>query len=157
MTAIAQIVQQLGLTPAPLVLAGVREADTFFRMHLHVDPLAWLDYLRGIDFHKPVHQVWLPRNARLIRHAPVGLSRPKPFSYFADPGASPTRTGTTFGATIFEDYDVPHPVLALESFAASLSFGLDPSARRFDPVARAGGARQYILADRDARSLRQVR
>jgi hypothetical protein len=149
-----QLVQKLGLTPAPLVLAGAREVVGFFETHLHTNPMSWLEYIKGIDFHKSVRQVSLLPGRRLIRHSSTAPPRAKPFAYFADVGASPTRLGTTFPSTAYEEKIVPYMMRALECFASSLNFGRDPSTGRFDPVSRAGGAKQYILADRDARGLR---
>jgi hypothetical protein len=157
MSRIDELVRHLGVTAAPLVLAGIAKADSFFRVHVNADPLEWLDYLRGIDFHKQVAETWLKAGQRLIRHASTNPGRPKPFVYFADPGASPTRLGTTFPSTRFEEYAVTDPIRALESYASSLSFGRDPRTGDFDRTSRVGGGRQYIVANRDTRGLKRVR
>jgi hypothetical protein len=140
--------RQLGLPPAPLVLTGLSTTCAFFAETLRVDANDWVAYLRGIDFHKPVNVTMLPAGTRLARHRPLGTSRQKPFVYFTVPGTSPTSTGTTFDATTYQELALPAPVKALVSSATWISFN-DVSAGRIDPVSRAGGGTQYIIAASD--------
>ena len=44
----------LGIPLAPYVRAGVSLAISYYRHHLEIDPLEWVDYIRGIDFHSRV-------------------------------------------------------------------------------------------------------
>lgn len=136
---------RLGLPAAPIVMAGLRTACGFFAEVLQVDPIDWLDYLRGIDFHKSVRVTVLAAGTRVSRHRMVGASRRKPFVYFTVPGTSPTTTGTTFEAVAYQEIVLPAPVRALVSSATWISFN-DLVARRVDHVARAGGGTQYIIA-----------
>jgi len=142
--------EKLGLPAAPLVLSGLETTALFFRSVLQQDPLEWVDYLRGIDFHQGVSRVTLPKGTKLIRHDSLGSRGLKPFSYFADAGASPTRLGTTFAATEYKEYETDRLTPALKSTASSISFG--PR----DRVSRAGGGVQYIVAFRDLPALVRV-
>lgn len=133
---------KLGVPDAPMVMDGLRLVDAYFRLHLHLDPTLWIKYIRGIDFHRPVHDVILNQPTELVRHKPDDATV-KPFSYFAKVGSSPMRTGTNFPNVTFERYTVQRPIRALESVASSISFG--PA----DRVVRPGGAIQYIVATAD--------
>jgi hypothetical protein len=148
--AIDSLREKLGLPAAPLVLAGLETTALFFRSVLHQDPLEWVDYLRGIDFHKAVSSVTLSKGTKLIRHDSLGTRGLKPFSYFTDSGASPTRLGTTFPSTEYKEYETDKLTPALKSFASSISFG--PR----DRVSRGGGGVQYIVAFRDLPALVRV-
>jgi hypothetical protein len=139
----------LGLPNAPLVMNGLGAAAGYFTTVLKVSPFKWIDYLKGIDFHKDVQQVILNRGRELARHKPDNPAF-KPFLYFTDPGHSPMRTGTNFPNVTFERYEVTSPISALESAASSISFS--PT----DRVSRPGGARQYIIPAADFRWLKRV-
>jgi len=140
---------KLGLTPAPLVRAGLSTAAHFFRTVVHVDPSGesvWR-YLRGIDFHKPVNVTVLPQGTALARFDSLGDRSFKPFVYFTKPGTSPFSLGTSFPQSEFKLFETDRPTTALVSSASGLSFS--PS----DRVSRMGGGVQYIVAFRDAASL----
>lgn len=151
--------ERLGLPAAPLVLMGIQTTIFFFRTVLAEDPLKWTGYLRGIDFHSPVTRETLPKGTRLIRYESRGDRSLKPFSYFANPGASPTSLGTTFASSEYRTYETDRPTPALKSRASSISFNrldktnLLPDAQPFDRVNRAGGGIQYIVAFRHLPSL----
>jgi len=133
---------QLGATKAPLVDLGIQTTAVFFEKELGEDALAWVSYLRGIDFHRPVEMTTLPKGKILIRHRPPS-GREKPFLYFTESGESPMRTGTNFPQAAFERFVVSVPLRALRSTASSISFDHQ------DRVSRPGGAIQFILAVRN--------
>lgn len=143
MTNIEALRVKLGITKAPMVDEGLTIVDEFFRSTIHQDPMAWVGYLRGIDFHKPVRSEWLPRGTRLIRYESTGDRTLKPFSYFTRPGTSPNSLGTTFPSVEYKEFELDRPVRALVSTASGLSFGPQ------DRVSRAGGGLQYIIAFAD--------
>lgn len=140
----------IGVTPAPLVVAGMQSTLRFFREHLRVDPFQWVSYIRGIDFHKPVEDSYLDAGVALSRHRFDGPARSKPFEYFTVPGTSQFRTGTSFDRSIFEKYLVTVRTRALVSIAAAINFY--PG----DRVSRLGGGKQYILSAADAKRLRRI-
>jgi hypothetical protein len=139
----------LGLTDAPLVRANLEAISSFFKS-LEVAPGAWLDYLRGIDFHRLVKVVFIPPQTRLSRHRSLGNARPKPFVYLTQPGTSPFSTGTSFEASKFELFETTSWAMALESYASAISFS--PS----DRVSRVGGGIQYIVSEEAFRRFRQL-
>jgi hypothetical protein len=159
MTDVDRLRERLGLPAAPLVLTGIQTTVLFFRSVLAEDPLTWAGYLQGIDFHNPVTRETLPKGTKLIRYESRGDRSLKPFSYFTNPGASPTTLGTTFGSSEYRAYETDRPTPALKSRASSISFNrldktsLLPGAQPFDRVNRAGGGIQYIVAFRDLPSL----
>src|ERR1700733_13737864 len=114
MSDVAMLRGRLGLPAAPVVQSGLEAAALFFRSVLHVEPLNWVDYLRGIDFHSPVHCVTLPNGTALVRHDSLGSRSLKPFAYFSDRGASPTRLGTTFAGTEYKEYETDRLTPALK-------------------------------------------
>lgn len=138
---------KLSITKSKVVDEGLTATDEFFRGTLHQDPMAWIGYLRGIDFHKPVKAEWLPRGTRLIRYDSTGDRTLKPFLYFTRAGTSPNSLGTTFPSVEYKEFEVDRPIRALVSTASGISFGPQ------DRVSRAGGGLQYIVAFADAPSL----
>lgn len=147
---VERIRRALALPGAPVVVQGLGVTAAFFRDTLREDPLRWLDYLRGIDFHAPVRVRFLSSGSRLSRHRSTGAARDKPFVYFTVPGTSPFRTGTSFPESTFELFECTAPVNALESRASPISFS--PT----DRITRAGGGTQYIIAVSAMSSLRRV-
>jgi len=141
---------KLSITKSTVVDDGLTAADDFFRSTIGQDPMAWIDYLRGIDFHKPVKVEWLPRGTRLIRYESAGNRTLKPFVYFTRVGTSPNSLGTSFAAVDYKEFEVDRPIRALISTASGISFGPQ------DRVSRVGGGLQYIVAFRDAPSLVRV-
>jgi hypothetical protein len=142
--------ERLGITDAPLVRAGLATAEDFFRTVLHVDPMDWVDYLRGIDFHKPVSIERLARGTRLVRYESSGHRTLKPFAYFTVPGSSPHRLGTSFPSVEFKEFELDRDIRALKSIASGINFG--PK----DRVSRLGGGVQYIVAFADVPPLVRV-
>jgi hypothetical protein len=147
---VAQIRSALGLPSAPLVTRGIETTVLFFSEVLHADPLQWMDYLRGIDFHSPIQRVMLAPGTRLSRHRSTGSARHKPFLYFTQPGTSPFSTGTSFPDSVFELFECTSPVSALQSRASSISFS--PT----DRVSRIGGGLQFIVPATAIQVLRQI-
>jgi hypothetical protein len=151
--------EKLGLPTAPLVLAGLSTTAVFFRSVLHQNPVRWWEYLRGIDFHKLVTVETLPKGIRLIRYDSLGERSLKPFSYFTSPGTSPHSLGTSFPSSQFKLFETNRHTPALKSWASSISFSPRPGESRafeFDPVSRAGGGVQYIIAFADLPPLFRV-
>jgi hypothetical protein len=134
---------RLGLPSAPLVLRGLGETDRYFREWLKLDPLEWIDYIRGIDFHKPVERTTVTAGTKLVRYEPPDM-KPKPFIYFTRPGTSPHSTGTSFPIYRFVEYRFVVGVTALRSYASDMKFG------PHDPISRPGGAVQFIIRAIDA-------
>jgi hypothetical protein len=151
--------EKLGLPSAPLVTAGLVTTALFFRSVLQEDPIRWSEYLRGIDFHKLVTAETLPAGTRLIRYDSLGERSLKPFSYFTSPGTSPHSLGTSFPSSQFKLFETSRQTPALKSWASSISFSPRPGESRafeFDPVSRAGGGVQYIIAFSDLPPLFRV-
>lgn len=146
---VSMMCERLGLPDAPLVTSGVRTTLEFFRDVLRTDPFQWCDYIRGIDFHKPVHRQHLAPGTSLSRHKSTGPSRRKPFVYFTKPGTSQFRTGTSFPESVYELFEVTSSVAALVSSTSGIKF--HPT----DRVSRLGGGVQYILSARDSEHLRR--
>lgn len=140
----------LGLPEAPVVQEGLATADQFFRDVLHLDPIVWIGYLRGIDFHKPVRVEMLPRGTRLIRYDSMGDRSLKPFSYFTRPGVSQDRLGTNFPSVEYKEYETVRSINALRSTASGIKFGIT------DRVSRPGGGVQYIIGFADSPALTRV-
>jgi len=140
---------KLGLPGAPVVLAGLTTVAYFFRTVIQQDPMNWWQYLRGIDFHKPVTVRTLARGTKLVRFDTLGdrPPKPKPFVYFTRPGTSPFSLGTSFAQSEFKLFETDRLTPALESIASGLSFS--PT----DRVSRLGGGIQFIVASRDAPTL----
>jgi hypothetical protein len=128
---------------APLVNAGLDTTRQFFATAVNADPLAWLEYLKGIDFHKPIAAVTLQRHHALVRFDTLSSTRLTPFGYFTDPGVSPFHLGLSPSSYVFKTFTVVQPTPALVSTASSLSYG--PS----DRVSRIGGGKQYIISRAD--------
>lgn len=152
------IVRHLGLPDVPLIRRRVIEADQFFRENLKVNPMQWIGYLRGIDFHQPVERVRLPAGAKIIRHNELregDTARQtesfgsKPFVYFALPGASPTRLGTSFDREQYRGYQLPGAMDALKSVASGIQYGDEIRKVR----SRFGGDTQLIISIHNARRL----
>ena len=141
---------KLGLPGAPMVTNGLTTTVRFFTTVIKQDPDRWVDYLRGIDFHKPVRIERLPKGTRLIRYEPTGDRKLKPFVYFTKPGTSPHRLGTSFPEVEFKLFETTRPIEALVSAASDISFS--PK----DRVSRPGGGTQYIVAFADAPALVRV-
>lgn len=135
--------ERLRLPDAPLVRAGIGTVERFFHETLHVDPADWIDYLRGIDFHKPVSIERLPRGMSLIRYESTGHRTLKPFAYFTKPGTSPHRLGTSFPSTLYKVFELDRETSALRSVASGITFGIT------DHTSRLGGGVQYIIAFAD--------
>lgn len=150
-TEIPKMCDKLGVPNAPLVESGIRTTLKFFRDVLWEDPFQWCDYIRGIDFHKPVYVDHLLAGTRLSRHTSLSPGRDKPFVYYTKPGTSPFRTGTSFEESEYELFEVPQsigsPIDALVSYASGIKF--HPG----DRVSRLGGGLQYVLSHEDSKQL----
>src|ERR1700722_15924958 len=135
---IEKLQKDLGLPSAPLVTKNIHLVSDYFTSTLKESPFNWISYLKGIDFHKSVEQLYLNPGLEIARHKPE-FFRVKPFLYFTDIGSSPMRTGTNFPQVTFERFRVTAPISALKSIASSIFF--DAS----DRISRPGGAVQYII------------
>jgi hypothetical protein len=144
---------ELRLPDAPMVNLGLAATAEFFGTVVNADPMKWLSYLRGIDFHRPVRQVIVERHKTLVRYESVDrreIRELPPFGYFTEPGVSPFHTGTSWPAWDFKEFNVVAPTRALLSSASSISF--TPS----DRVSRQGGGIQYIISRADWPKLLRV-
>ncbi len=153
MVQVAALREQLRLPDAPLVNGGLATTLQFFQLVIHDDPLRWLAYLRGIDFHREVRQVLLPRHKALVRYESADrreIRELSPFGYFTEPGVSPFQTGTSWPAWNYKEFTVVAETRALASTASSISF--HPA----DRVARIGGGIQYIISRSDWPKLLRV-
>lgn len=150
MTDINALRELLGITDAPLVREGLTAAAAFFENTLRQDPVNWISYLRGIDFHKTVRIVVLPRGTRLVRYDSTGNRTLKPFAYYTKPGVSQSILGTNFPSVDFKEFEITRSVQALMSTASGVRFG--PG----DRVSRLGGGVQYIIGLQDAPALVRV-
>jgi hypothetical protein len=143
----------LSLPDAPLVNQGLAVTAQFFRTVINTDPMKWLPYLKGIDFHRPVREVRFARHTRLVRYDSVErreIRELPPFGYFTNPGRSPFHTGTSWPSWNYKEFTVMKDTRALESTASSVSFGPQ------DRVSRIGGAVQYIVSRADWPKLLRV-
>jgi hypothetical protein len=137
---------ELGLPDAPLVNSGLAVTAQFFRTVIGADPMKWLPYLKGIDFHREVRQVRLDKDKTLVRYESADrreIRELTPFGYFTEPGVSPFHTGTSWPAWNYKKFNVVVPTSALLSTASSISFS------RTDRVSRQGGGIQYIVSRSD--------
>jgi hypothetical protein len=108
----------LRLPDAPMVNNGVAATADFFRTVLNADPMKWLSYLRGIDFHREIRQVLLERHTTLIRYESADrreIRELPPFGYFTETGVSPFHSGTSWPAWNFKEFNVAVPTRALRS------------------------------------------
>lgn len=151
---ISRMCTELGLPEAPLVNSGVGTALAFFHQTLRTDPFDWVDYFKGIDFHKRVARVQLSRGLQLSRHRSTRTARQKPFVYFTKPGTSQHRTGTSFPQSVFERFELTSPIPALTSSASGIQFGRPGSPESRMP--RPGGGIQYIIKAGDMSRLTRV-
>ena len=137
---------ELRLPDAPMVNNGLAITAQFFRTVVNADPMKWISYLRGIDFHRDVRQLLLDKHKTLVRYESADRREMRelpPFGYFTDPGVSPFHTGTSWPAWNYKKFNVVVPTPALLSTASSISF--TPT----DRVSRQGGGVQYIISRSD--------
>ena len=127
-----------------LVDGWLLTADDYFRRVLHVNPLdpTHLDYLRGIDFHRPVTVEPLRPGALLVRFpeivgGTVQVERPKPYRFFAKPGATPLHLGWNMDEMGYQLFQLRQPVQALVSSAGGIRFR--------DARSRLGGDSQVVV------------
>ena len=164
MTDLAALRRLLGLFDAPMVNQGLARTVEFFETVVKDDPMQWVGYLRGIDFHHPVSVETLKRSKKLIRYESAHrgeVKRLPPFGYFTDAGVSPFHTGTSWPSWHFKEFTVVGDTPALVSTASTLSFNpfddASPARQvRFDRVSRIGGGPQYILSRADWPKLLRV-
>ena len=136
--------EKLRVGRGTLVDGWISRAAGYFRNVLRVDPLdpAHLEYLRGIDFHRPVTIEALRPGALLVRFPEIiggGIQpeRPKPYRFFAKPGATPLHLGWNMDETGFQLYQLRQPVQALVSSASAIRFR--------DSRSRLGGDCQIVV------------
>jgi hypothetical protein len=151
---VEQLRAQLGVARGTLVVRWITTAFEYFET-LHVNPLdpPHLSYVRGIDFHRPVTVETLPAGRLLVRFPQIAggtiqPERPKPYRFFATPGATPVHLGWNQDEMGFELYQLRQSVRALLSFASGIRFG--------DSRSRLGGDGQIIVPwNTDVALLRQ--
>ena len=141
---IAELRRKLGVASGARVTAGLSIAFDYFKQVLRVDPLAphHTEYLRGIDFHRPVTIEPLTVGLSFVRFPEIigGVVQPeklKPYRFFAAPGATPLHLGWNPEETGFQLYQLRQPVDALVSFANAIRFR--------DSRSRLGGNRQIVV------------
>ncbi len=151
MTDLAALRRQLGVPDASVVNEGLMRTVQFFETVINADPMQWIGYLRGIDFHHPVTVETLKRSKKLIRYENAHrgpVKRIPPFGYFTEAGVSPFHTGTSWSSWYYKEFTVVTDTPALLSTASALSFNPfddGPAAGRpvrFDRVSRIGGGPQ---------------
>jgi hypothetical protein len=141
---VEQLRQKLGVAHGTLVGGWMSAAFDYFQDALHLNPLdpIHLQYLRGIDFHRPVTIEMLRPGALLVRFPEIisraiQPERPKPYRFFATPGATPLHLGWNQDEMGFQLYQLRRPVRALVSFASAIRFR--------DARSRLGGDRQVVV------------
>lgn len=119
-------------------------ADDYFRRVLRVNPLeaVHLEYVRGIDFHRPVTIEPLRPGALLVRFpeivgGSIQQERPKPYRFFATPGSTPLHLGWNMDEMGYQLFQLRQPVEALVSSASPIRFR--------DSRSRLGGDRQVVV------------
>jgi hypothetical protein len=125
-------------------MGWISAAFDYFQNVLRVSPLdpQHVEYLRGIDFHRPVTIDTLTPGRLLVRFPEIAggvvqPERPKPYRFFATPGATPLHLGWNPDETGFQLYQLRQLVRALVSSASAIRFG--------DTRSRLGGDRQVIV------------
>jgi hypothetical protein len=165
MADLAALRRQLGVPDAPVVNEGIACTVAFFKDVIADDPVQWIGYLRGIDFHHPVTVATLGPRKKLIRYESARrgpIQRLPPFGYFTEAGVSPFHTGTSWPSWHYKEFTVVSETRALLSTASSISFnpfddGVAPGMPvRFDRVSRVGGGPQYIISRTDWPKLLRV-
>jgi hypothetical protein len=141
---VEQLRERLGVARGTLVAGSLEATFAYFRDVLRVNPLdvKHLNYIRGIDFHRPVTVDLLTPGKLLVRFPEIArgtLQREqrKPYRFFALPGATPLHLGWNPDETGFELYRLGQPVHALVSYASAMRFR--------DTRSRLGGDRQVIV------------
>jgi hypothetical protein len=141
---IEQLREKLGVARGTLAAGWISTAFDYFKDVLHVNPLdpGHLQYLRGVDFHRPVTVEMLAPGALLVRFPKItgGVIEPdriKPYRFFAAPGATPLHLGWNQDEMGFQLYQLKQSVRALVSSASAIKFG--------DSRSRLGGDRQVVI------------
>ena len=141
---IERLRDRLGVARGTLVVSWIATAYDYFQNVLHVSPLdpIHVQYIRGIDFHRPVTTETLFPGALLVRFPEIiggvfQAERPKPYRFFATPGATPAHLGWNQDEMGFQLYQLRQAVPALVSFASAIRFR--------DARSRLGGDRQIVV------------
>jgi len=141
---VEQLRKKLGVAEGTLVVGWISAAFDYFQGVLRVNPLdpIHLQYLRGVDFHRPVTIEMLRPGTLLVRFpeiigGAIQPERPKPYRFFATPGATPLHLGWNQDEMGFQLYQLRQAALALVSFASAIRFR--------DARSRLGGDRQVVV------------
>jgi len=141
---IEQLRERLGIAGGTLVTQWLSTAFEYFRDVLHVSPLdpSHLQYLRGIDFHRPVTVQTLNAGTPLVRFPEIQggviqAEKPKAYRFFSVPGSTPAHLGWNPDEAGFQLYRLRQPVRALVSSASAIRFR--------DSRSRLGGDRQVVI------------
>ena len=136
--------QKLGVTASPQVMRSLSIAFDYFQRVLRVNSLdpAHLNYIRGIDFHRPVTNEPKDPGQLLVRFPEIigGViqqERQKPYRFFALPGATPLHLGWNPDEMGFQLFQLRQRVSALISSASAIRFG--------DGRSRLGGNIQVVV------------
>lgn len=136
--------ERLGVARGTQVVGWIATAFDYFREVVQVDPLdpVHLQYIRGIDFHRPVTRQSIGPGALLVRFPEIAggvlqPERPKPYRFFAMPGATPAHLGWNPDEAGYQLYRLQQEAAALVSFASAIRFR--------DPRSRLGGDRQIVI------------
>ncbi len=136
--------RQLGVPDAPMVNEGIACTVTFFKDVIADDPVLWIGYLRGIDFHHPVTVATLEPRKKLIRYESARrgpISRLPPFGYFTEAGVSPFHTGTSWPSWHYKEFTVVNETRALLSTGVQHQL---QSIRRWRVTRHAGEVRPRV-------------
>ena len=141
---VEQLRKQLRVGQGTLVVGWIAAAFDYFQIVLGVNPLdpKHLQYLRGVDFHRSVTIETLRPGALLVRFpeiigGAIQPEHPKPYRFFATPGATPLHLGWNQDEMGFQLYQLRQSVRALVSFANAIRFR--------DARSRLGGDRQVVV------------
>jgi hypothetical protein len=138
--------QEIGVTDAPVVRAGLLAALTFFHLRMPDLPRAMrLNFLKAMDLHSPVSEITLSQGNivaafRRFNEDPVKL-------FYTKPGSSPHQLGVNPNARGFMRYRLRRPSQALQSRAAA---AVDTWTDNKLYYVASGGALQLIIPDAHA-------
>ncbi len=143
-TDVEQLRQKLRIGGGTLVDQWLSTTVDYFRDELHLDPFDRVhgDYLRGIDFHRPVKLEPLLPGQLLVRFPEIAEGsikpeRKKPYRFFALPGSTALHLGWNMDEVGYQLYQLRQPVRALMSVANAVRF--------HDSRSRLGGNAQIIV------------
>jgi hypothetical protein len=138
--------QEIGVTDAPVVRAGLLATLSFFHLRMPDLPRSMrLNFLKAMDLHSPVSEITLsPGNIvaafRKSTEDPLKL-------FYTKPGSSPHQLGVNPNDRGFMRYRVRRPAPALQSRATA---AVDTWTDNRQYYVASGGAIQLIIPDAHA-------